>query len=341
MKTLHHFVDNKDGWLLSLHQTWRPERLVAGRRPVVIVPGYGMNSHIFSYHPTSVSLEGHLVDQGFEVWRLDMRGQGDAVRRGGRPDYGVSDLALTDLGTALDAIVDRTRTGNDDGRVDVLGASLGGSLMFAHAVLAGERRLGTLVSMGSPLRWVDIHPAIKVAFAVPALVGLVPVRGTRALVSTFFPHLIRHTPWLLSIYIASRDFEPEAAREMAKTVEDPSRLLNRQMAEWFRSRDLIVNGRNIATGLRDVKRPLFVTAARGDGIVPLRTALSPYELSGASEKAVLEVGDDTLAMAHADLFVANDAHRHVFDPIADWLLRHEPHDAKVVPISADSPTAAA
>jgi len=325
---------------LSLHQTWRPERLVAGRRPVAIVPGYGMNSHIFRFHPTSVSLEGHLVDQGFEVWRLDMRGQGDTVRRGGKADFGLSDLALTDLGIALEAIVDRTRSGNDDGRVDVLGASLGGSLLFAHAVLAGERRLGTLVSMGSPLRWVDIHPLIKAAFSVPSLVGLVPVKGTRALVSTFFPHLIRFTPWLLSIYIASRDFEPDAAREMAKTVEDPSRQLNKQMAQWFKSRDLVVNGRNIATALHDLKRPLFVIAARGDGIVPLRTALSPYDLAGSTEKAVLEVGDDALAMAHADLFIANDAHRHVFDPIADWLLRHEPNDARVVPISGDISSAA-
>jgi hypothetical protein len=31
------------------------------------------------------------------------------------------------------------------------------------------------------------------------------------------------------------------------------------------------------------------------------------------------VGDETMAVAHADLFVSNDAHRHVFEPIARWL----------------------
>ena len=47
-----------NGWQLSLSQTWDPAKLVPGRRPVIIVPGYGMNSFIFSYHPSGPSLEG-------------------------------------------------------------------------------------------------------------------------------------------------------------------------------------------------------------------------------------------------------------------------------------------
>jgi len=39
MKTLEHFVPNDDGWHLSLFQSWDEERLVPGRRPVLIVRG--------------------------------------------------------------------------------------------------------------------------------------------------------------------------------------------------------------------------------------------------------------------------------------------------------------
>src|SRR5262249_43110644 len=44
VKTIEHFVPNGDGWHLSLCQTWDEARLDRGRRPVLIVPGYGMNS---------------------------------------------------------------------------------------------------------------------------------------------------------------------------------------------------------------------------------------------------------------------------------------------------------
>src|SRR5688572_25539339 len=83
MQTVEHRVPNGDGWDLSLFQTWDAATLVPGRNPVVIVPGYGMNSFIFSYHPRGLSLEAWLVREGFEVWRADLRAQGGSVSTGG------------------------------------------------------------------------------------------------------------------------------------------------------------------------------------------------------------------------------------------------------------------
>src|SRR5262249_2742551 len=96
--TIEHTIPNGDGWHLSLFQTWDDRRFVPGRRPVLIVPGYGMNSFIFSFHPRGLSLEGYLAHAGFEVWRVDMRGQGRSRSVGGGDEYGLEDLALTDLG---------------------------------------------------------------------------------------------------------------------------------------------------------------------------------------------------------------------------------------------------
>src|ERR1700722_11762733 len=103
MKTVEHFVPNHDGSELALAQTWDERRLVPGRRPVLIVPGYGMNSYIFSYHPRGVSFEGHLPQAGFEVWRVDLRGQGRsrpgpsgssprAGKRAAADEFGLEDL---------------------------------------------------------------------------------------------------------------------------------------------------------------------------------------------------------------------------------------------------------
>ena len=320
MKTSQHLVPNGDGWLLSLTQTYDPERLDPTRRPVLIVPGYGMNSFIFGYHPRGLSLEGFLADRGFEVWRVDLRGQGNALRQGGRDDLSLADLALTDVGVAVNAVLERTRSSAK--KVDAIGASLGGSLVLTHATVEKDRhRLGSIVAMGSPVRWVKVHPAVRFLFASPMLIGLVRFRGTRKLAEVGLPLVARFTPWLLSVYMNPNASDVSAAREMVKTVENPNRHVNREIARWIRDKDLVVRGVNVAEALKTLDLPLLAVVANGDGIVPVETASFPYEQSGSARKALLVVGDETLALAHADLFVSNGAHEQVFRPIAEWLLR--------------------
>jgi len=315
MKTLSHFVPNHDGWHLSLFQTWDEERLVPGRRPVLIVPGYGMNSFIFSYHPRGESLEGYLARAGFEVWRVDLRAQGKSLSVGGGEAFGLEDLALTDLDAVITAALERSRTGAS--RADVIGASLGGTIVFLHAALQRNNRLGSIVAMGSPVRWVDIHPAIKLAFSVPSLVGLIRLRGTRKMAGFALPHILRRLPSVLSIYM-NADITDVSA-EMVKTVEDPNRHVNREIAHWIRAKDLIVRGKNLSEEIRRLENPLLCVLARGDGIVPKRTAEFPYLVAGSRVKQLLEVGTLERAMAHADLFVSNGAQEGVFAPIAGWL----------------------
>jgi pimeloyl-ACP methyl ester carboxylesterase len=317
MQTEKHLVSNGAGWRLALFQSWDPSKLVPGRNPVAIVPGYGMNSFIFGYHPRGLSLEQYLVEAGFEVWRMDLRGQGAAVREGGLDNYSLEDLALTDLGVAVDALLARSRTGAT--RVDILGASLGGTIMFLHAALNPAHRFGALVSMGAPVRWVKIHPLLRALFTSPTLVGLVPVRGTRRLAELALPLLVRHAPWLLSIYLNPAITDTRAAREMARTVEDPNRFVNRQIAQWLHARDLVVRGTNLSDALRDVARPLLCVVANRDGVVPYETASFPFHQVRSRVKALLEVGDKDMAVAHADLFISDEAHARVFHPLATWL----------------------
>lgn len=320
MKTTQHFVPNGDGWQLSLTQTFDSDRLQPGKRPVLIVPGYGMNSFIYSYHPHGLSLEGFLAEAGLEVWRADLRAQGGSIRMGGDDNFGLEDLALTDLSACIQRVLECSRSGAD--QVDIIGGSLGGTLMFAHAVLNPKSRMATLICLGSPVRWVKVHPIIKVAFVSPTLVGLLRFRGTRRLAQLALPLLAKWTPWLLSVYMNPEITDTTAAKEMARTVEDPNRHINRQIAGWIRDRDLVLRERNISEELARLQNPLLCVLAKGDGIVPPETAAFPYHQIGSSAKRLLEVGSQTIAMAHADLFVSSEAHQRVFAPIRDWLFAH-------------------
>jgi alpha-beta hydrolase superfamily lysophospholipase len=315
-----------DGWILAMRRTTASveEGLTAARprRPVLIVPGYGMNSFIFGYHPRGRSIEAHLAWRGFEVWSVDLRAQGRSRHAHGvKALFGLEQLALVDVNAAITEVLARTRTGAT--HVDVIGASLGAALMFGHAAVNRDDRLGSLVSFGGPLRWERVHPALALAFRSPALAGAVPFRGTRALARLALPVLAK-IPALLSVYLNPAITDVSRAADLVQTVEDPVPQVNREIAVWIRDRDLTLRGVNVTHGASTLVNPLLCVVAMGDGIVPPETARAPYDLTASRSKRVLEVGDANLRIAHADLFISNDAHSLVFDPVARWLGEQSP-----------------
>lgn len=310
-----HWAPNGDGWLLHLKQTWAPGRLVPGSRPAIIVPGYGMNSFIFGFHPRGTSMERHFALAGLEVWSVNLRRQGPS--RPSRPSPGGPSLrayADTDIPAVIDGVLATSRTGAS--AVDLIGASLGGSLIYAHLALVPDTRVAKVVSIGAPLRWTEIHPILKVAFSSPWLVGRVPLAGTQRLARAALPLLAR-TP-ILSIYMNTANVDLRAAGELTRTVDDPHPRVNQDIALWMKSRDMVLGGRNVTDALGAERRPLLVVISNRDGIVPESSALAARDAWGGPV-SVLKVGDEQTWYAHADLFVGHDAPTTVFQPITDWL----------------------
>ena len=167
MQSEQYLVDNQAGWRLAMTRT-RPddEATPAAKRPVLIVPGYGMNSYIFGYHPRGPSMVECFVTRGIETWTVDLRGQGRSIRGRGTDRYGLADLAVEDLGAAIAHVVANTETGSPT--VDVIGCSLGTALMFAHLACVPGAPVHALVSMAGLVTWKGAHPLVRIAFATPS-----------------------------------------------------------------------------------------------------------------------------------------------------------------------------
>lgn len=313
-----HEVHNGDGWMLGLRRTVDPRAPGTGRNPLLIVPGYGMNSFIFGFHPTGPSMEAALAARGFEVWSVDLRNQGTARAVGGTTRYTMEDLVLRDLAAAVRGVLERSDTGAE--QVDLVGCSLGASLMFAYAVCAPDARAHRLVSMGGPVRWVKMHPLLKVLFRSPRLAGAIPVRGARRLAGAALP-LLERVPWALSVYLHPEIVDMSRAQELIQTVEDPAPRMNRDIAEWVGRRDMLIRGRNVSEGVTSLRNPLLTVVANADGIVPRETALWPHQNIASPRREVLEVGTAEVPIAHADMFVSRHAPDWVFSRLADWLER--------------------
>lgn len=315
MEPAVHYVDNGEGWRLELKRYRPPAQARPARPPVVMIPGYAMNTFILAYHPQGPSMVEYLVADGFEVWTANLRGQGGSRRTGrrGRTRFGLRELSLVDLPRALDAVRKETR----QDRLDVVGCSLGASIIYAwlahHPTGHGIRRM---VSIGGPLRLDGAHPMIRLLFASPKLAGAIPIVRTRALARRALP-LARRVPALLSIYVNARENDLSAADRLVETVDDPVPYINRQIARWLRERDLVVGGLNVTEHLRGIDVPVLVIYANADGIVPPAAACSVAQ--AMDDVTLVEAGCDAHRFAHADLFINPRAVDRVFEPMRAWL----------------------
>ncbi len=313
----HSFISNNNGWELELERFTRASGPDPERRPILIVPGYAMNAFILSFHPSGQSMVEYLVDDGFEVWTCNLRGQGGARRNGPARRFGLAELALEDLPVALDHVLANTTSRRQ--RVDAIGCSLGASLVYAYlAHHADDHVLGAAISVGGPLRWDEVHPAFRVAFRSGRIAGSIPIRGTRRLARLALP-LVRRVPALLSIYMNAGQVDLTAADQLVNTVDNPVPYINRQIARWIRDRDLVIRGLNITEALGPVKLPVLCVLANADGIVPVEAVLSAQRAMPDASVDVLRVGDETNWYAHADLFIAHGARDRVFEPMRAWL----------------------
>ncbi|MFT6397724.1 MAG: pimeloyl-ACP methyl ester carboxylesterase [Bradymonadia bacterium] len=315
MEKTQHLISNGDGWLLHLEQAWSAD-MRPDAKPIVIIPGYGMNAFIFSFHPRGTTLQRSLVEAGFEVWSLNLRRQGRSRPAGSRaaPGPSLTSYAAVDLTACVDAIVDRTRT--NQGTVHLLGCSLGGTIAYAHMALAAEPKIASVACVGSPLRWGTLHPMLRAAFYSPRLIGKIKMKGSRRLARVVLP-LISRAPKLLSPYMNADNVDIAAAGELVKTIEDPDSALNVEIAHWVNNKDLVLNGTNVTEALALVEIPLLLVLANRDGIVPTDAAESA-RCAWGGRVDTLNVGDDRQWYSHADLFVGNDAPEHVFKPLARW-----------------------
>jgi len=95
--------------------------------------------------------------------------------------------------------------------------------------------------------------------------------------------------------------------------------VTRELGEWITRRDLVVDGLDVAAALEGLELPILCVLASSDGVVPRESVIAVRDVVGGPVD-VIEAGDRENPFAHADLFINDEAHARVFDPMRDWLL---------------------
>jgi alpha-beta hydrolase superfamily lysophospholipase len=292
------------------------------RATVLLVHGYGQNR--YAWHLPSRSFVNHLANAGFDVFNLDLRGQGRSRRFGGQRPRAVAEYIEEDLPRAFEEV--RRTTGRDD--LFLVGHSLGGLISYAAAPLATAFLRG-LVTIGSPFHFTQGSGILRFLAGVVAMLdkaGIdvkdVPV-PLRALGKSM--HALRFYlesplyPVKLRGWHAGA-IEPEILAEHMKHAFDLASLpVMFSMFRWSDgafggSQAQKIDGLSYAERFERCTLPLLVIAGTGDDLAPPESVEPAYIVSRSPDKTYRE-----LPLGHIDLLVGRDAPKSTWRMVERWL----------------------
>ena len=285
-----HEFQTADGWTISVFRYLPHTEPVAGRPPVLLGHGLMMNRASWALSPDGSMIEA-LRSRGHDVFAVEYRGarssrgpadQGEERRW----RYGVEDIANHDLPAVIDGVC--ALVGSD--RVNWVGHSMGGILIYLYAARSGCQRLGRVVTLGSPVLFSEMF-------------GLAPARLFRALTPgrKVFRARLAFLPVLpLALFLPSlvlrlganpRHLGIRAGLCLIRgAVED----LSTELLDWFLHRapagqtlSMVCRDSEHGDVLASFQAPLLVVAGGKDLLAPPAAVRPAYEHAASSEKRPL------------------------------------------------------
>jgi pimeloyl-ACP methyl ester carboxylesterase len=334
------FAYTADGWKLGMRRI-RPTNPDPGKLPVVLCHGLGLNGTFWTI------TDGHLPEQlaarGYDVFICDLRGSGASQKVGGlgklnaalrqtpflevgESKWNVDDLVRYDVPAILEFV--KRETGRD--RVNWVGHSLGGMLMFAYLETSSDAwRIATFVGMGSTVIQAQF-PQKDMLAANRALRGLLHLVSTGRIAR---PMMWYRPPGLSAIdqfyYTAANVDNTTVDRFYGYTLENPGRGALKQLDPYLESGHFLSADRRVdySLGLAKVAAPLLLIAGEKDVMSDIESTQMTLAATSSKDKTLLRFGqrdgqaDD---YGHCDLIWSRYAAIEVFPAVIDWLDRRQP-----------------
>ena len=299
-------------------------RIPGAGTPVLLLHGFGANGFVLGPE-RGPSLARHLADRGRDVFSLDFRGTRASVAPSGQGIAGVDvDAKIQhDLPAAIDLVLCETGAA----RLDVVGFSLGGTILYAYLAHRGEEKVRRAVTLGSPLRF-RFPLAAKLLGSVCAVDAVrrvlpqrLPMRGFTELGAA--THI--EFPARPHFNLANID-RPVLYDMMRLGTEDASLSELLQIIRWSErgrvdSRDGAID---YLARLPEVRTPLLLIGGTADQHVDPRWLRELLQLVGSREKELLLVGKahgTRHDYGHTDLLLGARVADEVFPYIERWLAR--------------------
>lgn len=306
-------VRTSDGWRIKLYRRFNAECI---GEPIFFCHGLTGNPFNFLY-PRDVSPVDTLVDQGFDCWVIDLRGN-----RRSEPPIGTSrysgtfrDYYAKDIPAALEQI--QTITGYD--KVHWIGHSMGGMLLYAYLITRGSDRIATGTTLGSPPGFKNsetriMHKVIWFATTFPFLAerylhGLAPLTQLETREDSPLPlngQNMSKEVW----YFNTFELPPTAVTK--ELTDCGSRKV------WILKEDNL----NMENLLPSIDIPLHLLAAPLDTLGSQRAIETFFDEVASTDKTLTvlsRANGNEFDYDHIDLAFGKNAAKEVFEPIGRWI----------------------
>jgi pimeloyl-ACP methyl ester carboxylesterase len=309
--------------------------------PVILCHGLGLNATFWTL--TDNHLPFQLTANGYDVFVFDLRGSGENAPPGwrdrfnrfarqtpllelGEREWNIDDLVMQDVPAILDYVAQET--GQD--RVNWVGHSLGGMMMFPYLELSQHpERIANFVGMGATIIQANT-PQTRMLRATKGLRGLLNVVSTgrigRPLMYFRFPGLEN----IDRFYYTSENVDKETiSRFYGYTLEDPGPGALKQLAPYLRSGHLLSAFGEVdySAHLGDVVAPTLMIASDSDLISDVPSTELTFEQLGSPDKTLVRLGKrhgNVAEYGHCDLVWSRHAPDEVFPIIIQWLDARQP-----------------
>ena len=313
-----------------------------GKLPVIFCHGLGLNATFWTI--TDNHLPSQLAARGYEVFVFDIRGSGENAEVGrcdrinkthaqarscanaANEDWTVDDLVHYDVPAILDYV--QRETGHD--RVNWVGHSLGGMLIFAYLEMTPHpERIANFVGMGSTIIQAEIPQSDMLAanrglrvlslFASPGRLG-------RPLAFFRLPGM----ELIDRFYYSNENVEPETiSRFYGYTLEDTGPGALRQLDPYLEFGHMLSADRTIDYSARLGEITNSHAAGRRRRRHHVGCPLDRVDVRGlgSPDKTIMRFGKSNGHVAdygHCDLVWSRHAPTEIFPPIIDWLDQRQP-----------------
>ena len=244
----------------------------------------------------------------------------------GERNWNVDDLVKYDVPAILDYV--QRETGID--RVNWIGHSLGGMLVFPYLELAPHpERIANFVGMGSTIIQAEV-PQIDMLRANQGLrlLTLVASPGRLGRPLAFFkvPGMER----IDRFYYSNENVDRETiSRFYGYTLEDTGPGALRQLAPYLKKGHMLSADGTIdySARLGEITTPTLLIEGDGDIMSDTPSTELTFAGLGSRDKTIMRFGTSSGNIGeygHCDLVWSRHAPTEVFPPLIDWLDQHQP-----------------
>ena len=259
-----------------------------GKQPIVLVHGSFTNRG-FWLSSQGIGFARYLVDAGFDVWLMEMRGHGLSPRNLAYKDNSLEGYANSDVPSVNKFVIEKTGL-----KPIWLGHSMGG-VLISTAIAAGTLPQSDVLGI--------------------ALLGTQVVRRRWFL----------QIPFVTSIGHIWFNFKPEMdGRKLKIGPENEPAGIAKEYLRWLGllGRWRFRNSKTpLLVGWKGVNVPLFSMVGKEDKSDPAKYCHKFYELYGADNKQFKLLSKDegySRDFGHIDMIVSKDAAKEVWPELANW-----------------------